>query len=79
MEQITDACPIFGRVGWRPGVRLRARGLPAICAPHGKTLDENDRAASNIFDKSPQEKDRRLVLAFDRTYLTNSLQLVHAE
>ena len=59
--------------------RLRARGLPVICSPDEKTLDENDHAASNIFGKRPEEKQRRLVLAFDRTYLSKSLQLIHGE
>lgn len=51
-------------------------GLPMIVAPDEATLESNDHICSTAFPRRNETcPQRRLILAFDRTYLESSLQL----
>ena len=59
--------------------KLKAWGLPMMVSPSESQLEENDHVISTMFARSSGTKHRRLVMAFDRTYLTRSFQFCKGE
>jgi len=59
--------------------KLRSWGLPMFVSPNHAELEENDHITSTLFGRLPDSRHRRLVLSFDRTYLTRSLQLCQGD
>ena len=59
--------------------KLRGWGLPVMVAPNAECIEENDHTISTIFHRPATAPQRRLICAFDRTYLETSMQLVAME
>lgn len=60
--------------------KLRAWGLPVMVTPDRTQLEENDHILSSKFTKpSPTCGQRRLVCAFDRTYLESAMQMLKTD
>ena len=50
-------------------------GLPKFTAPSEEEMAESDHLVSSLFPRKPETAQRRLALAFDRTYLQSCSQL----
>jgi len=59
--------------------KLRAWGLPMMVAPSAETIEANDHVISTKFGRLPTSAQRRLVCAFDRTYIETSMQLFRGD
>ena len=59
--------------------KLRGWSLPVMMCPDATTLEQNDHVISSSFPRAPHAPQRRLVCAFDRTYLETTMQLVGTE
>lgn len=57
---------------------VAAWGIPTFMSPSSQILEENSQLLDNIYKRDDAEncKVRRLVLAFDRTYLVTATQLL---
>ena len=59
--------------------KLRGWGLPVIISPDSQQLEANDHCVSVMFPRPADAPQRRLVCAFDRTYLESSIQLLSTD
>lgn len=59
--------------------KLRAWGLPMLVSPSSETIASNDHVISTRLGRLPSQPQRRLVCAFDRTYIEQSMQLFRGE
>lgn len=58
--------------------KLRGWCLPVMVAPGAEDLQTNDMTISAKFTRPLESDSRRLVMAFDRTYIETSMQLFQA-
>eukprot|EP00435_Cladocopium_sp_Y103_P009271 s4764_g2.t1 len=59
--------------------KLRSWGLPVNMCPGHEQLEQNDHVLSSLFKRPPDQPQRRLVCAFDRTYIETSMQLMDTD
>ena len=59
--------------------KLRGWCLPVMVAPGAEDLQTNDMTISAKFTRPLESDSRRLVMAFDRTYIETSMQLFQAD
>lgn len=55
--------------------KIREHGLPIHTCPNLEEIQDNDALLSSIFGREKTCAPRRLVMAFDRTYITSCAQL----
>ena len=59
--------------------KLRAWGLPMMVSPSNATIEANDHIVSTKFGRLASSQQRRLVCAFDRTYIEAAMQLFRGD
>lgn len=57
--------------------KIQSWNLPIHTSPRDETLKQNDFTISGFFGKAAGTSERRLCMAFDRTYVSPGLQLCH--